>query len=370
MVIDYDGLIEHLRKGSEPFGLLTMQSTSTTGRLIKQFPDRLKALFSAEHGFFGIIAPGEKAESAWHSYWDRPIHSLYGEHRKPTQEMLEGLGRIVIDLTDIGVRCYTYLATLKNTLEACSEAGISVTVLDRPIPYGGMLDGPMLTPALTSFVAPINVPLCHRMTPGECSIWIRDQLGLQLDLDVIKVLSWNHEDRNPWQNFIPPSPAIRSWDCALMYPLTVFTEAYPAVDCDRGGSLAFRVIGAPWMHQKELIEELEPGLLSCGVSMRPYRYNPSTGKYCGHHLDGILFSVSSGAKAFYPVTAGAMVLAALAKNYGEQVFNDSRNEWMDKLAGSSSFREVVCNGGDLNGLFQSWLDDRNEYLKSIVNLYQ
>ena len=47
-----------------------------------------------------------------------------------------------------------------------------------------------------------------------------------------------------------------------MYPLTVFTEAYPAVDCDRAGALAFRVVGAPWIDQKAIIGELEPFMVN------------------------------------------------------------------------------------------------------------
>ena len=84
MKVDYQGLIDHLAGSGSAFGLLTMQATSTTGRLMAAFPDRLKCLFSAEHGFFCASAPGEKTASAWHPYWNRPIHSLYGEHRHPT----------------------------------------------------------------------------------------------------------------------------------------------------------------------------------------------------------------------------------------------------------------------------------------------
>ena len=271
-MVNYEGLISKLGETTEPFGLLTMQATSTTGRLMRLFPDRLKALFSAEHGFFGTCAAGEKTDSAWHPFWNLPIHSLYGEHRKPTPEMLEGIGRMVIDLCDIGVRCYTYLATLKNTLEACAEANIPVTVLDRQVPMGNVMDGPMRRPEFSSFVAPINVPLCHGMTPGECAVWIKEAEGLDLDLDVVKLDGWNHHMHDPWPNFVPPSPAIRNWDSAVAYPMTVFTEAYPAVDCDRDGPLAFRVIGAPWMDSKGLMESLRVGLDTCGVEMRTKSY--------------------------------------------------------------------------------------------------
>ena len=37
-MVDYKELIRVLSETDEPFGLLTMQATSTTGRLLKEFP--------------------------------------------------------------------------------------------------------------------------------------------------------------------------------------------------------------------------------------------------------------------------------------------------------------------------------------------
>jgi len=367
MKVDYQGLIDHLAGSGSAFGLLTMQATSTTGRLMAAFPDRLKCLFSAEHGFFCASAPGEKTASAWHPYWNRPIHSLYGEHRHPTDEMLAGLGCMVIDLTDIGVRCYTYLATIKNVLETCAEKGVSVVVLDRPIPLGGVLDGPMRRPEYASFIAPLNIPFCHGMTPGECAMWIKNAEGLELDLTVVRVLDWSHASREPWPNFIPPSPAMRSWDNAVMYPMTVFSEAYPSVDCDRDGSLAFRIVGAPWLDQKGLIKDLTPGLSSCGVGMRPFRYAPQSGQYRGQNLNGILFTLSNP-EAYYPVTAGMLLYTALLQHHGSKMVFGSKPEWFDKLYGSTEIRDTLQNG-DLGDLFTKWIDEQDEFLKTRVDLY-
>lgn len=367
-MVNYDELVESLARTTEPLGLLTMQATSTTGRLITALPGRVRALYSAEHGFFGVVAAGEKTDSAWHPFWNLPIHSLYGEHRKPTPEMLAGIGRMVIDLCDIGVRCYTYLATLKNTLEACAEAGLPVTVLDRQVPMGNVLDGPMRRPEYASFVAPINVPLCHGMTPGECAVWIKTAEGLDLDLTVVRLKGWSHRNHEPWPNFIPPSPAIRSWDSAVAYPMTVFTEAYPAVDCDRHGSLAFRVVGAPWLDARVVMDDLRSGLELCGIAMRPYRYVPNGGSYSGFTLNGILFSVTRPI-GYYPVTAGVLIFAALLKHHGERVLVGARPEWMDKLYGSTDVRDALKNG-DLDPLFRSWIDGQDAYLETKVDLYR
>ncbi|MCR5413269.1 MAG: DUF1343 domain-containing protein [Kiritimatiellae bacterium] len=367
-MVNYAELEAELAKTNEPLGLLTMQATSTTRRLMAKFPGRLKALFSAEHGFFGNSGPGEHTASAWHPYWNLPIHSLYGVHRKPSPEMLDGIGRIVIDLCDIGVRCYTYLATLKNVLEACAEANIPVTILDRQIPMGNVLDGPMRKPSYASFVAPINVPLCHGMTPGECAIWIRTAESLDLDLSVVRLDGWTHRNHDPWPNFVPPSPAIRSWDCAVAYPMTVFSEAYPAVDVDRDGPLSFRVVGAPWMDAKGLMKDLQTGLDTCGVAMRPYRYIPRGGSYAGFALNGILFSVSRP-YGFYPATAGILIFTALLQHHGDKVSFGANPEWLDKLLGSSEVRDTI-RSGDLSDLFQGWIEAQDEYLKTKVDLYR
>lgn len=366
-MVNYAGLIRGLGKTDEKIGLLTMQATSTTGRLMRALPGRIKSLFSAEHGFFGTVPAGEKTPNAWHPYWNLPIHSLYGEHRKPTPEMLEGIDRVVIDLCDIGVRCYTYLATLKNMLESCAENSIPVTVLDRQIPMGNILDGPMRRPEFSSFVAPVNVPFCHGMTPGECAIWIKNAESLDLDLSVEKLIGWNHSCHAPWPNFVPPSPGIRSWDAAVAYPMTVFTEAYPAVDCDRDGPLAFRVVGAPWLEPLPLMKDLQSGLDSCGIDMRPYRYTPKGGSYSGFTLNGILFSVSRPF-AYYPVTASVLIYTALVQRYGDKLEHGARPEWLDKLFGSTELRDTLKHGS-LSDLFGGWIAGQDEFLKTKVDIY-
>ncbi len=368
MTIGYEALIKHLSiVGTEPFGLLSRGTLPTAGMLSNAFGTRLRCLFSPEHGWFGFAAAGEKTEGETHPFWGIPIHSLYGDVRCPTPEMLSGLGRVVVDLPDIGVRCYTYLATLKLMLEACADAGIAVTVLDRPIPLGGIIDGPMREMSFSSFVAPLNIPFCHGMTPAECAKYIVNEEKLDLDLTVIKMRDWSHADRSPWFDFMPPSPAIRSWDSATLYPATVFTEAYPAIDCDRNGSLAFRVLGAPWLDIARLLDDFMDPLPACGVGVRPIRYRPTGGKYDGQVLNGLLFSVENH-DAFYPVTAGVIVLAALFHRHRSEIAVDSCPDWLDKLVGSTELREAFV-AKNISSLFQSWIDAQDAYIPNKVDIY-
>ena len=367
-MVDYEALCRHLAAdGDRPFGLVSQQASPTGGILHDRFGARMACLFSPEHGWFGLAAAGEKTGHETHPFWHVPVHSLYGETRRPTPAMLAGLGRLVIDLQDIGVRCYTYLATLKLVLEAAAEERLPVTVLDRPIPLGGPVDGPRLAPEFASFVAPLDVPLCHGMTPGECATFIARVEKLDLDLTVVRLRGWSHADRAPWPNFVPPSPAIRSWDCAALYPAAVFTEAYASVDCDRFGALAFRVLGAPWLDAAGMLAETRDGLAACGIGARTIRYRPATGPYQGQTLEGALLSIEQP-DAFYPVTAGAMIFAAIWQHHQAELEKDSRPEWLDKLAGSGELRQSL-HGDALNQLLQNWIDSQEAYLASRVVLY-
>ncbi|MCQ2390381.1 MAG: DUF1343 domain-containing protein [Kiritimatiellae bacterium] len=367
-MVDFDALRRHLEQHPrERFGLLSQQALDTDARLHAAFGDRLVAMFSAEHGWFGLAAPGEKTTAEMHPYWHIPVHSLYGETRKPTPAMLAGLDRIVIDLQDLGVRCYTYLATTKLMLEAAAEAGLAVTVLDRPVPLGGVVDGPGREDAFSSFVAPLNVPLCHGMTTGEYATCIVHSQALNVDLTVIPMANWTHRTREPWANFLPPSPGIRTWDSAVLYPATVFTEAYPAVDCDRAGPLSFRVLGAPWLDASHVLRELADLPETCGIGLRPYRYRSSYGKCAGQVLDGILLSLAN-AETYRPIIAGTRLFACLQRRHPEEIAVEGRPEWFDKLWGSSATREAVA-ANDLPGLFRRWEAQQATYSAIQVNLY-
>ena len=71
---------------------------------------KLVALFSPEHGIRGML--DDKVPSRRDEKTGLPIHSLYGETRRPTDAMLDGLDTLVVDLQDIGARFYTYPTTM------------------------------------------------------------------------------------------------------------------------------------------------------------------------------------------------------------------------------------------------------------------
>lgn len=352
-------------------GLLSHQAAltadgSTSAQLLRRaLGKRLTALYGPEHGFFGQAVAGEHTHTRFHPDWFIPVYSLYGEHRKPAPAMLSDVDVVVCDLQDLGVRCYTYLATLRHMLEACAEADVEVIVADRPIPLPHAVDGPMADPHFASFVAPCPLPFVYGMTPAESARWMQDALGLKVRLETVPMEGWRREDA-AWDGtrpaFMPPSPGIKTWESAMTYAATVFSEALPGIDCGRGTNLAFRVLGAPWLRAESFCAFLAQKR-PAGVAFHPYRYVAGAGAHAGKELDGIRLTVTDPAR-FRPAEVSMILLRAFAEVYGPaRVWRHKgvRPEWFDKLYGTGRVRAYLQSGGPLVALFAEWSQERRAF---------
>jgi len=338
---------------------------SSAQRLRSELGDRLVALFGPEHGFLGHAGAGEATHTHRHPDWGIPVFSLYGETRVPRPEMFRGVDVVVCDLQDVGARCYTYLATLRNMLEAAAAHGVGVIVADRPIPLPCIVDGPMLDPKFASFVAPIAVPLATGMTQAESARWMVRRLDLKMDLRVVPMLGWRRDGRRSadWPDFVPPSPGLRSWEAGMTYLMTVFSEALPGIDVGRGTNLAFRLIGAPWLHAASFCERMNARRLP-GAAFFPYRYVAGRAPYEGRELDGVRISVTDPCR-FHPAAASVHVLATLAEMYGmHRVWRHPgvRPKWFDQLCGTDTVRKALLAGENPADILASWRAANRSFL--------
>ena len=281
-----------------------------------------------------------------------PILSLYGRYRLPPPAWLRDLDVVVIDLQDLAVRCYTYVSTLRYMLESAAEAGKPVVVADRPVPFPGTFDGPMLEPDAESFVGAVHTPLVYGMTPGETALWIRRHYGLELDLRVARMRGYRRESERgafapPW---IPPSPGIAVWESAWCYPATVFTEALPALDCGRTGRLPFQLLGAAWMKPEAVCERLAAARLP-GVMFHPHDWTAGNGN---RPMRGIRLTVVHPDR-FKPVTTGVAILCAVQQVHGRaRLWRGARKDFFDRLCGTSAVREALAAGADLKSITRPW----------------
>ena len=281
-----------------------------------------------------------------------PVYSLYGEHRKPTPSMLEGLDVLVVDLQDVGARLYTYIWTVKLCMEACTEAGIPVYVLDRPNPIGRVQsDGPVLREEFFTFVGGASIPLCHRMTIGEMAIWIRQKHMPGCDLHVIRAEGWRRnslyrETGLPW---VLPSPNMPTPETALVYPGTVLAEALNISE-GRGTVIPFELTGAPFIDSVRLLKELRNRKIP-GCSFRIHDFIPTFNKYAGQDCHGIQIHVTD-ASVFRPVATAFHLFDAIIKTSpsGSLRFNPPPYEYeyhmmpFDILSGDSRMRQVLEEG--------------------------
>ena len=254
--------------------------------------------------------------------------------------MLRGLDCVFVDFQDLGVRCYTYVSTLRLLLEACAEQGVRVVVLDRPIPLPGVVDGPVADPAFRSFVADAPLPMVYGMTPGEAARWMVATLGIGVDLEVVEPLGWQRTlARQPdFPDWLPPSPGIKTWETAQAYPATVFCEPLPAIDNGRGTNLAFRVVGAPWAPVEGLLARLAD-LPAPGAALVPHRWTCGFGPNAGQTVTGLRIAVADPA-AYRPVALSLSLLRAFKAFAGDLWSTPNASPaFFDKLYGTDTVRK-------------------------------
>lgn len=316
---------------------------------------KLAALFGPEHGVWGDAQAGAPVADRLDARTGLPAYSLYGATRKPTPAMLAGLDLLVFDIQDIGARFYTYPWTLVLVMQAAREAGIGVIVADRPNPIGGVsVEGPVLDPALASFVGAYPIPIRHGMTIGELAVMMNIDFAIGCDLKVVPCANWRRgDDANltglPW---VPPSPNMPTIDTALVYPGTCLIEGTNLSE-GRGTAKPFELIGAPFIAAHGLADGLNQRNLP-GVHFRPAWFTPSFSKHQGQLCAGIQLHITDRA-ALAPVETGIAILLEVARQHGKDFsFLPGNPPFFDRLAGVSWLREAIGAGESLDIMKARW----------------
>lgn len=315
----------------------------------------VKALYAAEHGFRGEAGAGEVIEDGTDQTTGLPVYSLYGDSKKPTSEMLNDVDLLLFDLPDMGVRFYTYSATMGLVLEAASENATEVWILDRPNPLGGeYVAGWTLQDEYKSFVGYYPIPVVYGLTMGELAgmavgeDWI--DVDENLKYRIIKAKGWKRdmiwpETGLPW---IAPSPNLPSFEHAFAYAGTVIFEGTNLSE-GRGTKDPFLTIGAPGFEFVEagikVIEEKH------AVQIDSLSFTPRSipGKALSPKLEnefstGIRISFPNGYEKTDPLKMGIDLLL-YAKEHTE---NFEITDFANKLFGID-FRSIIEKGDSITG---------------------
>jgi uncharacterized protein YbbC (DUF1343 family) len=315
---------------------------STADLLHKAPTVKLVALFGPEHGIRGTLDRDGIPDSVDEAT-GVPVYSLYGETRKPTKEHLEGLDVLVFDIQDIGTRFYTYESTMGLAMEAAAEAEIEFIVLDRPNPIGGVLiEGPLLDAGRESFVGYHTIPVRHGMTIGELARMYAKERQIDVDLTVVEMTGWRRRDYlfDTGLTWVNPSPNMRSLEAALLYPGIGLLET-TNVSVGRGTDTPFEVLGAPWIHERELAD-LVNRAGPPGVRIVPVRFTPTSSKFAGEECGGLHFIITDWQR-FRSFELGLIVAHALRKLYPD----DWQTDHLMRLLANQHVYQRLLDGDDV-----------------------
>lgn len=309
----------------------------------------LAALLSPEHGIRGLLdatVPSSRDDKT-----GLPIHSLYGDTRRPTDAMLAGLDAIVIDLQDVGARFYTYMTTMAYVMEEAAPRKIKVFVLDRPNPIGGVaIEGPTLDEALASFVGYLPaMPTRHGMTLGEIARLFNAEKKIGADLTVVAMRGWR---RDAWFDetgltWIGPSPNMRNLYAATLYTGLASFES-TNISVGRGTDTPFEHIGAPWIDGMRLAEALNARALP-GVRFYPVQFTPTSSKFANELCQGV-FVVITDRNAVRPLRVGVEIASALHQLFPGRFEIDLA----ERLYGSVAGLTRIKSGDDPAAIAASW----------------
>ncbi len=327
--------------------------------LMLQAKIRLTALFAPEHGFAGKD-DHENVGDTKDAATGVPVYSLYrGQQRSPNQEMLKGVEVLVFDIQDVGARFYTYGCTMLNAMEEASKLGIPVVVLDRPNPITGVyVEGPLLEPAVESFVGCFPMPLRHGMTIGELARMFHGERKFRNKLEVIAMKNWQRGD---WLDstglmWIDPSPNMRSLTAALLFPGIAMLEYTRNYSVGRGTEIPFEIVGSDWINGRDLAAKLNaraiPGVRALAVS-----FTPRDSMLKGIRCEGVRFLITDRER-FRPVRLGLEVAVMIEKLYPGKI----QFERSERLIGSRKVIQAIRAGTDPRLIEQSFEDDLTSFL--------
>lgn len=333
------------------------QGRSTLDILMAEKSLQVVALFSPEHGLYGI--KDEAIQSGKDEKTGLPVHSLYGDTRKPTPEMLQGVDTLVFDIQDIGCRFYTYISTMGLAMEEAAKHHISFVVLDRPNYINGWsVDGPMADADKLSFIAYFPMPIRHGMTIGELAQMFRAEKKLDLDLKVIPMKGWTRQDyfRDTGLKWIHPSPNMRSETEAILYP-GIGTLETTNLSVGRGTEKPFEWIGAPWINGVLLARTLNRRKVP-GIRFEPQSLTPQSSVYANQLCHGVRI-VLKNREAFPAVLCGYEIASALYRLYPKKFEIDKflrltvNQDSLDRLKKGESAKKIA----------ESWKEGLQRFLR-------
>ena len=346
-------------------------SRQTKDVIVELAGGNLKTLFSPQHGIKGQAQANMiETEDEVDPTLKIPIYSLYSSKtRTPTDEMLDGIDCLVIDLQDVGTRVYTFATTMGLCLESAARYKKRVIVLDRPNPINGeQVEGNLLKEGLCSFVGYHPLPMRHGMTMGELARFFNGERKIGADLEVIPMEGYKREYlfAETGLTWIPPSPNMPASETALVYPGQILLEGTNLSE-GRGTPQPFECFGFPYIDSRSLKRQLEKRKLP-GVRFEEISFTPGFDKWEGQLCQGLQIHMIDP-RAYKPYyTTLAMIQEVRALWPDEFSWRPPPSEYefeklpIDIITGDEEIRNGLEQGRDLDEMEAGWQKELEGFL--------
>jgi len=299
----------------------------------------LRVILSPEHGLYGVAQAGCDVGNSTHLKTGLPVISLFNNNGVD-ESWVNNIDVLVYDIQDVGLRFYTYVYSLSDSMILCAKNNISVVVLDRYNPLGlTKKEGTVLERKHSSFVGRYPLPSRYALTVGELAQYFNTEENINCDLHIVPCvgLTRDMDFRNSGLDWVPTSPNCPTFDSVVCYIGTVLFEGTNMSE-GRGTTKPFELFGAPWLRAEEIIEKLNTmGFL--GVKFRYSPFTPTFSKFKGEVCQGIQLHITDYDK-FSPFECLIKIIDLIRKTHKEfEIYKKTDGTYFfDYLLGTDEFR--------------------------------
>ena len=302
---------------------------------------KLAKLFAPEHGIRGDIQAGIKVPSYVDDRTGIEVVSVFGENHDTAMNDIDCM---VYDLQDVGARHFSYPYLMGRMMKKSAERGIPFVVLDRYNPVGlNKIAGNIFNDKFSCGFGGYSLATRYGMTIGELAQYINTEykVGCELHIAPCVGLERYMDYRHLRPHWILPGPNCPTYETAVCYLGSVLFEGTNVAE-GRGTTRPFELIGAPWMNNVAVVEEMRRKNLP-GVAFRTSYFTPTFAKYKGELCRGLQMHVTDF-DAFEPYLCTLLLVDTIKKYNPEQFkFHEPKEEgehsFYDKLSGASEMRE-------------------------------
>lgn len=322
----------------------------------------VKGFLALEHGLRGDLQAGVQFKKYIDKHTGLPVFSCYSDTRTFPEEFLRNIDGVVYSVQDISSMSWSFNRNMADAMIACAKYGKRFIVLDRPTPLSHFgLRGPV-----SQKFFPVPLPYIYNFTSGELAKFFREEQKLNLDLVIIPMENWQRgmDFNETGLHWINPSSNLPTLDSCCCYTVTTLIEP-TNVSEGRGTVSPFEYIGAPWMNGKELSEAMNAFNLP-GVAFREVYFTPTFHKYKDEVCSGVHIVIMSR-KDFNPLTVICKLFTEMFRREKKFKFVGENSAFKTfDLLGSTTLREMIEKGQNLDSLIKTWQNQCRVFSKKIA----